>query len=185
MAVICIAILGPFVQDAEAAVARRIPRRLSHFLRDRWESWAVFNGWTWALVAPVLALTRFDLLRQFMDTQCQHLDVPYMKNAPSMDDEQDFPTASSALPSAGRRTLDIYHHTDTSGPARPVVVFVHGGAWAHGSKVRDLNMRASAVSRVLSTPWAHTRALHVQLDHCDSSRNTRLFVLHNLARSPT
>ena len=47
LAVLSIAVVSPFVADAEGAVARAIPARLSHFLRDRKESWTVFNRWTW------------------------------------------------------------------------------------------------------------------------------------------
>ena len=137
-AVVSIAVVSPFVKDGEAVVARLIPPRLSHYLRDRWQSWAVFNGWTWALVAPGLAISRPDLLRKLLNTHNQHLNVPYCSSS------------EAAVPAAGKRVLDIYHHglesdtnestsaapksaASTAAP-RPVLVFVHGGAWSHGSK---------------------------------------------------
>ena len=126
LAVLAIALVSPFVSDGEAMVARCIPTRLAHFLRDRWQSWAVFNRWTWALVAPGLALTRFDLLRQLLEKHGQDLDVPYNDCSHARE-----------IPSAARRTLDIFYHGEpTESALRPVVVFVHGGAWSHGSKVR-------------------------------------------------
>ena len=126
LAVLAIALVSPFVTDGEAMVARCIPTRLAHFLRDRWQSWAVFNRWTWALVAPGLALTRFDLLRQLLEKHGQDLDVPYNDCSHARE-----------IPSAARRTLDIFYHGEpTESALRPVVVFVHGGAWSHGSKVR-------------------------------------------------
>jgi len=77
LAVLSIAVLSPVVKDAEAAVARMIPTRVSHFLRDRWQSWNVFNCWTWALAAPGLALARFDLLTLLLGTENQNLNLPY------------------------------------------------------------------------------------------------------------
>lgn len=113
------------MSDAEAAVARVIPHRVSRFLRDRWQTWDVFNKWTWALVAPGLAVKRFDLLCRLLDARSQHLDVPYHPAA-----------GAGEGPPAARRLLDIYHHGEhaSSMPLKPVVVFVHGGAWSHGSK---------------------------------------------------
>jgi pimeloyl-ACP methyl ester carboxylesterase len=125
LAVLSIALLSPVVKDSEAAVARIIPTRLSHFLRDRWQSWSVFNRWTWALVAPGLAIARFDLLKVLLDTGNQQLNLPYGDGHAS--------TRTGEVPPAARRELDVYHH-GSSGAERPVVVFVHGGAWSHGSK---------------------------------------------------
>ena len=145
LAVLAIALVSPFVSDGEAMVARCIPTRLAHFLRDRWQSWAVFNRWTWALVAPGLALTRFDLLRQLLEKHGQDLDVPYNDCSHARE-----------IPSAARRTLDIFHHGEPSKSApRPVVVFVHGGAWSHGSKVRRCRVstaRPSLSQRAASSP---------------------------------
>lgn len=88
-------------------------------MRDTPEAWSTFNTLTLALTVPALAITKPKIVQQFLDNSpaaqaTQSLDQPY---------------GPAAL-----QKLDVYHHPLPHNNLRPVVLFVHGGAWSHGSK---------------------------------------------------
>lgn len=128
--VLASAAASPFVRDGEGWVASKFPTSVAHFLRDSPSAWRTFNAWTWAFTAPALALGRPKLLR-LATRRGPHeaFDLPYAH----ADDDGGQGCA-----------LDVYYHaadrrSASSGSSnasglRPVVVFVHGGAWSQGSR---------------------------------------------------
>jgi acetyl esterase/lipase len=121
--VLAIGAASPFVQDSEGWVASKFPTSVAHFVRDSPAAWRTFNAWTWALTAPALAITRPKLLLDGLRRgPHEALDLAY----------------GHAHDDGGQGcALDVYHHPadrTTSFSLRPVVVFVHGGAWSQGSR---------------------------------------------------
>ena len=50
---------------------------MAHFLRDQPSSWTTFNGWTWALTAPALAIAHPSAARELLRSHNQTLNIPY------------------------------------------------------------------------------------------------------------
>ena len=114
--VLAISALSPFVDDAEGLVASKIPKTISNAVRDTKEAWETFNALTWALTVPALAVTKLEVVREFLD------------------DEQLTQTFDVSYGTEPLQKLDLFHHNEQSLRPHPVCVFVHGGAWSHGSK---------------------------------------------------
>ena len=143
--VLAIAVVSPFVQDGEGWVASKFPTSLASFLRDNPAAWRTFNAWTWALTAPALAISRPKLLLlALLRGPHEAFDLPY---ANYVDDggqgcaldiyhhslgksSQNSEVRSNAGASAANESKDNRSNTSL----RPTIVFVHGGAWSHGSR---------------------------------------------------
>ena len=130
------------------AVASALPTWLAHFVRDSRGAWKTFNAWTWALTGPAIALGQPSLLRHMVRTVHEAHDIAYQPHCAGR--------RRLAQDYAAMCLLDVYHHGSSGGGAgggadaaaaaacacdtaaapglRPTVVFVHGGAWSHGSK---------------------------------------------------
>lgn len=112
------------LKDPEGFVCSLVPKPLANWLREQPSSWIAFNRCQWLLASPI-ALTSIDLIRYI-----------WKQRDPSLDQSiSDMSYGTHHL-----QTLDFFHHgiekdsEASTQKKRPIVIFIHGGAWSQGSK---------------------------------------------------